>query len=367
MSRYKIAHITQFYYPIIGGQQLYIKNLIDLLGDEIEQFVIQGWLEKSNYNYVKNLSNFGSQIESRMGRLFPYFSWYRSLYSLKFEKKLLKSFDKLLLHYPFFYPSVKWHEDIIVLSHGVLWNRPFKDRTDRVFKKLAVETKKKCKIVSNDTDYLREIGIDAKPMQNEFCEIEKNVFYFPNCVDTDIFCPSESKKENIILVPRNLRPDRGIHLAIESFGLISKHFPDYRLVIVGALYEGSNYFNNCISIAKDYNIIDKMEMHSTVSQNKLLNFYRRAKLTLIPSIDFEGTSLSALESMACGTPVISTNVGGLADIPCVHAETNSADFSEKIIYVLNNLEIFSKEQTQSVNLRFNIGKWTSNWNKLLTT
>ncbi len=42
--------------------------------------------------------------------------------------------------------------------------------------------------------------------------------------------------------------------------------------------------------------------------------------------------------MACGCPVVSTNVGGLADLPTVQADPNSDDLCEKMIMVLKDYE-----------------------------
>ena len=62
--------------------------------------------------------------------------------------------------------------------------------------------------------------------------------------------------------------------------------------------------------------------------------YSAARVTVIPSICGEGTSLSALESMACGTPVVATAVGGLPDLPAWLAEPNPEALSEAILRVL---------------------------------
>lgn len=47
--------------------------------------------------------------------------------------------------------------------------------------------------------------------------------------------------------------------------------------------------------------------------DKMIPYYQSADLVVIPSL-MEAVSLAALESMACGTPVVSTNVGGMPEI-----------------------------------------------------
>lgn len=45
----------------------------------------------------------------------------------------------------------------------------------------------------------------------------------------------------------------------------------------------------------------------------MIRYYRASDLTVIPSL-MEATSLAAIESMACGTPVLATSVGGMVEL-----------------------------------------------------
>lgn len=87
-------------------------------------------------------------------------------------------------------------------------------------------------------------------------------------------------------------------------------------------------------------------------------------LTIIPTIEQEGTSLSALESMACGTPVVSTSNGGLVDLPTVKSKTESKDMSEKIKSTLENYDQIKNNQMHETHTLFNMHNWTKAWRKI---
>jgi glycosyltransferase involved in cell wall biosynthesis len=54
--------------------------------------------------------------------------------------------------------------------------------------------------------------------------------------------------------------------------------------------------------------------HQALAFDEMPGAYQHANLVVIPTIFSEGTSLSCLEAMSCGVPVVATNVGGLNDL-----------------------------------------------------
>ena len=66
-------------------------------------------------------------------------------------------------------------------------------------------------------------------------------------------------------------------------------------------------------LSADLNIRHSVDFLGSVDQSKLPSFYNAADVTVVPSY-YESFSLVALESLACGTPVITTNVGDLMNI-----------------------------------------------------
>jgi len=55
-----------------------------------------------------------------------------------------------------------------------------------------------------------------------------------------------------------------------------------------------------------------IRLHTGISENELIRLYRQADVLLVPVIDSTANN-TVLESLACGTPVISNSVGGVPD------------------------------------------------------
>jgi len=65
--------------------------------------------------------------------------------------------------------------------------------------------------------------------------------------------------------------------------------------------------------ARVLDVTDVVKFVDSVSQHDLIALYQRAMVTVVPSL-IEGFSKPALESMACGTPVIGTAVGAIPEL-----------------------------------------------------
>lgn len=347
------------YWPITGGQEVYIDNLQKVFEkNDIDSCVLQ-----RDTRYKKDGVFFVPRIPKDLflHKFFKNHAWFVFNIALFFSKKLLKKQDIIISHYPFHYPMLRWHKKVIVLSHGVLWQIPPKTFFDRFHKNAALRAKKeRAFTVANDTHYLREIGYDIQPGQGFFTEVFENTWLIPNCVDTSYFVRKNNvPKEKMVLVPRNVRRDRGIHLAIEAFSIFSKAHPDFTMEIAGS--DGGEYFEYCQKMIADFGLTDSVTFLGHQTQAQLVDLYNKASVSLVPSLEKEGTSLSALESMSCGTATVVTNVAGLKDLPAIKAEPNPQDIAAKIEFALDNIEAISLSQQQKVQTVFNIDIWGKTW------
>jgi glycosyltransferase involved in cell wall biosynthesis len=119
-----------------------------------------------------------------------------------------------------------------------------------------------------------------------------------------------------LLYAGNIRPQKNIPRLIEAFsvlrGELSSHliYSDLRLIIIGD--EISKY------PAVRHSVIQSRVEHAVrflgfVPINTLRIFYKAAAAFVFPSL-YEGFGLPPMEAMACGTPVITSNVSSLPEV-----------------------------------------------------
>ena len=217
----KLTHITMHFHPVLGGQETYIQSLNQLLDEEdIHISVVQPSrpraLKKPDFvQYVPRLRH--------LPRYFKGIDWFWFNAMLLFKKNFLKSQDVIISHYPFHYPALKHNPNVIVVSHGVDWCEPPRLLFDK-FKKYAARQVLEAgvKVVANDTNFLRALGVQAPAGSGFFEKVATNIWFVPNCIDTAKYFCRDAVRERIIFVPRNITKSRGIHLALKLLATLLK-------------------------------------------------------------------------------------------------------------------------------------------------
>ncbi|MCW2523919.1 MAG: UDP-Glycosyltransferase/glycogen phosphorylase [Frankiales bacterium] len=120
----------------------------------------------------------------------------------------------------------------------------------------------------------------------------------------------------VLLFVGRLQPLKAPDVLLHAAALIAAADPDLaarlRVVIVGAP-SGSGLAHPDVlqKMAVDLGIAAQVQFEPPVGRERLADFYRAADLTVVPSHN-ESFGLVALESQACGTPVVAADVGGLS-------------------------------------------------------
>jgi N-acetyl-alpha-D-glucosaminyl L-malate synthase BshA len=155
--------------------------------------------------------------------------------------------------------------------------------------------------LKEDTQRLFNTQKDIKVIPN-FIDIDKYKTNFKDC-DRDLLA---LPTERVITHVSNFRPVKRISDVIEVFYKVQKEVPS-KLMMVGEGPERKQAEQLC----KTYGIEDKVVFLGNSNEvDKILCY---SDLFLLPS-ETESFGLAALEAMASGVPVISSNSGGIPEV-----------------------------------------------------
>lgn len=146
--------------------------------------------------------------------------------------------------------------------------------------------------------------------------------FFPS---RDGFVPPQMRLrsgEKILLYVGRIDPIKGLMTVIETLELLQKSgdslYEKLKFVIIGGgkknqeLLENKEYIRLRESIEKK-KLKGKITFLGSIEQNQLYKYYSAADVLVVPSF-YESFGLVALEALACGLPVIGSQIGGLRSL-----------------------------------------------------
>lgn len=129
----------------------------------------------------------------------------------------------------------------------------------------------------------------------------------PNVVDLARFTPAEGRAPAAhLVVARNLEPIYGIETALRAFAMVAARCPDALLSVAGSGPQRAELE----ALAAALGVAGRVRFTGRLDRDQMAALYRDADLTLNPS-RADNMPVSVLESMACGVPVVTTDVGGI--------------------------------------------------------
>jgi glycosyltransferase involved in cell wall biosynthesis len=304
------------------GVKIYIRNLISYLAqvDKENEYIIFVGLEVEKLKSI-NKNNFNFVI-------FP-FPFLLKLIIIRFIVRIftehiyipiysyLKSLD--VVHFTESYISILPVRHSIVTIHDITiyTHSRYHPITMRFYLKplLAFSLRKSDLIISDSKSTKDEIikifKIDPNKIKVIYLGVEKR---FKKLDST--YVKSELKKKysidyNYIFYIGNLEPRKNINSAIEAFSTLKKREKlDHKFIIAG---KKAWLYKKIFKVIKRLKLENEVIFTGFIPDNDVPLFLNGADVFVYPAW-FEGFGLPVLEAIACGTPVVASNVSSIPEI-----------------------------------------------------
>ncbi|MBC7264161.1 MAG: glycosyltransferase [Chloroflexi bacterium] len=220
--------------------------------------------------------------------------------------------------------------------------------------------------VEEEIAHFADVIVAATPLDKEqiinLCGADpQKVRVIPPGVDLELFRPipcararielglEEPNRQMILFVGR-LDPMKGLETLLEAICLLRERHSEegpaspYLAIIGGEEDEGETLSEaiECLEkLKREVGAEDVLSFLGSRAQDTLPYYYSAAAVTVVPS-RYESFGMVALESMACGTPVIASRVGGLMHTVIdgktgfLVPENDASALADKLQLVLND-------------------------------
>ncbi|WP_372745569.1 glycosyltransferase [Lutibacter sp.] len=223
------------------------------------------------------------------------------------EIKRINKFD--IVHLNITYPvgiialCIKWFKKTpyIITEHWTDYQPPLN-------KNISFFTKMITKLICRNASIISPVSIHLANAMQKF-GLKGNYHPIPNVVDTNLFKPKTTSKTqfNILHVSNMNNSHKNIKGILNSIKNIQNEIEDFHFYLIGKNSIKYKIYSSKIGL-KNNNI----SYIDSVNHTDLLEYFNLCNLFVLFS-NYENLPCVILESFATGTPVISSNVGGISE------------------------------------------------------
>jgi glycosyltransferase involved in cell wall biosynthesis len=242
---------------------------------------------KTFLSYIKN-----SEIIHAHGH--PYLS---SLIAVKLSKKYKKPFI-LTQHNTF-------------IDYNSIWNNVEKLNDLAVGKQTIRDAKKIITVSKATKNYVLSLGADPEKVEVVYNGVDLDRFKILPGAEKDIRYKLGIPNDAIVAaIVRRIVYKNGIDTLLESAKIAIKNNTKLVYLVIGKGPDFKEIKSKVSQLGIERNFI----LTGYVSDEDLPLYYNASDFSILPSKSGEGLPLAGLESMACGLPLLATNVGGIGEI-----------------------------------------------------
>ena len=275
-------------------------------------------------------------------------------------------------------PTVDLYVGIYEVPHGILailsakWNRrpsvvsiignPKYSFRNKGFRGYVT------KWIYRKADFITVTGSASKEfLINEKGLLENKVLVLPNSIPIESFRNLKIEKKYDLITLGRISPEKGLINFLEIISEVLELIPDLKVGIAGKGPKQEELANTIKLKGLENNVF----LLGYVSNIEI--FLNEGKVFVTTS-KTEGLPRTAIQSMACGTPVIASNVGDMKDL-VVNNETgvliddpnDNQAFYSSILELLDNYSEYQERCIQYVHDNFSSRAGLSTWDTIFKT
>jgi glycosyltransferase involved in cell wall biosynthesis len=224
--------------------------------------------------------------------------------------------------------------------------------------------------ILRNVNYITTTGTNSKSFLVSEGFDKNKIFILPNSIDVHHFVFLNTEKKYDLITLGRISPEKQIPIFIETIEKIKQSIPNIKAAIAG---KGPD-FEKIKMMIVEKKLQDNIDMLGYLPDEQLVSFFNSGKI-FISCSETEGFPRTVIQSIACGTPCIASEVGDMVDL-IIEQHTgflisDSRDvnaYSEKIVFLLQNSDKYIKMRENGidlVHLKYSHKAATTMWQQLI--
>ncbi|MBN1374776.1 MAG: glycosyltransferase [Dehalococcoidia bacterium] len=177
------------------------------------------------------------------------------------------------------------------------------------------------KVINSCNMIIASTSMEKQALLLEYGAIPDNISVIPCGIDPELFRPMDrslarqscklDSKPTILFVGR-MDPLKGLSNLLDAVAMLQPRH-DFQLLIIGGDNENEAEYQRMLQLICNYKLSNVVFPLGSIPHNQMYRYYNAADFCVIPSY-YESFSMVALESLACCTPILSTDVGEVKEL-----------------------------------------------------